>query len=50
MEQNTKYESGITGLQVAQSISQRLADDVLACSINGEVCDLTTRTLALEKE
>ncbi len=49
-----EYENGITGLQVAQSISQRLADDVLACSINGEVCDLTTKitedaTLLLHK-
>ena len=49
-----EYESGITGLQVAQSISQRLADDVLACSINGNVCDLTTKitedsTLLLHK-
>ena len=38
-----EYESGITGFQVAQSISQRLADDVLACSINDEVCDVNTK-------
>ncbi len=36
-----EYENGTTGLQIAQSISSRLADDVLACSVNGEVCDLT---------
>ncbi len=36
-----EYEKGITGLQIAESISSRLAQDVLACSINNEVRDLT---------
>ena len=31
-----EYESGVTGLQIAESISQRLAQDVLACGVNGE--------------
>ena len=35
-----EFESGTTGLQIAKSISSRLADDVLACSVNGEVCDV----------
>ncbi len=35
-----EYESGITGLQLAESISSRLAQDVLAISINDQVCDL----------
>ncbi|WP_320168057.1 threonine--tRNA ligase [Mangrovibacterium marinum] len=35
-----EYESGVTGLQIAQSISSRLAKDVLAVSVNGEVWDL----------
>ena len=37
-----EFESGTTGLQIAKSISSRLADDVLACSVNGEVCDVNT--------
>ena len=37
-----EFESGTTGLQIAQSISSRLAEEVLSCSINGEVCDLAT--------
>lgn len=35
-----EYESGITGLQIAESISPRLAQDVLACSVNGETTEL----------
>ena len=35
-----EYESGVTGLQIAESISQRLAQDVLACGINGETREL----------
>ncbi len=34
------YESGVTGLEIANSISSRLAKDVLAVSVNGEVWDL----------
>ncbi|MDD2512156.1 MAG: threonine--tRNA ligase [Proteiniphilum sp.] len=36
-----EYEKGVTGLQIAQSISQRLAQEVLAVSVNGETWDLT---------
>lgn len=36
-----EYESGVTGLQIAESISSRLAKDVLAASVNGETWDLT---------
>ena len=35
-----EYESGITGLQIAESISSRLAQDVLACGVNGETMEL----------
>lgn len=35
------YEKGITGLEIAQSISRRLAQDALAVSVNGETWDLT---------
>ena len=36
-----EYEKGVTGLEIAQSISQRLAQEVLAASVNGETWDLT---------
>ena len=35
-----EYESGITGLEIAQSISPALARDVLACGVNGETREL----------
>ena len=35
-----EYEKGVTGLQIAESISSRLAQDVLACGINGETVEL----------
>ena len=35
-----EFENGITGLQIAESISPRLAQDVLACSVNGEITEL----------
>ncbi len=35
------YERGVTALDVARSISERLAQDVLAAGVNGEVVDLT---------
>ena len=35
------YEKGVTGLQIAESISSRLAREVLAASVNGETWDLT---------
>jgi threonyl-tRNA synthetase len=36
-----EYESGVTALDVAQSISSGLAKTVLAAEINGQVADLT---------
>ena len=35
-----EFESGITGFDIAQSISSRLAKEVLSISVDGEVCDL----------
>ena len=35
-----EYEAGVTGLQIAESISQRLAQDVVACGVNGETTEL----------
>ena len=35
-----EYEAGITGYQIAESISPRLAADVLACGVNGETTEL----------
>ncbi|MBQ8592748.1 MAG: threonine--tRNA ligase [Bacteroidaceae bacterium] len=36
-----EYNEGVTGLQIAESISSRLAQDVLACGVNGETYDLS---------
>ena len=36
-----QYESGVSGMDIAQSISPRLAKEVLAISVNGETRDLT---------
>ena len=36
-----EYNEGVTGLQIAESISSRLAQDVLACGVNGEIYDLS---------
>ena len=36
-----QYESGTTPLDIAKSISPRLAQDVLACQVNGKDWDLT---------
>lgn len=36
-----EFEQGVTGLQIAESISQRLAQDVLAIGVNGETIDLS---------
>ncbi|MBR4845799.1 MAG: TGS domain-containing protein, partial [Bacteroidaceae bacterium] len=36
-----EYNEGVTGLQIAESISSRLAQDVLACGVNGETWDLS---------
>ena len=35
-----EYEKGTTGMQIAESISHRLAQEVLAISVNGQVRDL----------
>ncbi len=35
------FENGITAYEIAQSISPRLAAEVLAASVNGEIYDLT---------
>ncbi len=35
-----EFESGVTGLQIAESISSRLAQDVIACAVNGETTEL----------
>lgn len=35
------YPQGVTSLQVAEDISSRLAKDVLAATVNGQVIDLT---------
>ena len=36
-----EFENGISGFQIAESISSRLAKDVLSISVNGEVWDLS---------
>lgn len=36
-----EFESGVTGLEIAQSISPKLAKEVLSISVNGEIWDLT---------
>jgi len=37
-----EFESGITGLGIAEAISNRLAKDVLSVTVNGEVWDLNS--------
>lgn len=49
-----EYESGVTGLEIAQSLSPALAREVLACGVNGETTELnrpitTDATIALYK-
>ncbi len=41
-----QFEEGTTPLQIAESISQRLAQDVLAATVNGEEWDLTRPIVA----
>lgn len=36
-----EFAEGVTGLQIAESISQRLAQEVLAIGVNGETQDLS---------
>lgn len=35
-----EYEQGVTGLQIAESISPALARDVVSCGVNGETVEL----------
>ena len=35
-----EYEKGVTGLQIAESISPALARDVVSCGVNGETTEL----------
>ena len=35
-----EYEAGVTGLQIAESISPALARDVVSCGVNGETTEL----------
>ena len=35
-----EYESGVTGLQIAESISPALARNCVACGVNGETTEL----------
>ena len=35
-----EYNEGVTGLQIAESISPRLAQEVVSCGVNGETYDL----------
>ena len=35
-----EYESGVTGQQIAESISQRLAQEVLSVGVNGQTVEL----------
>jgi threonyl-tRNA synthetase len=34
-----EYNSGVTALEIARSISEGLARKVLAANVNGQVCD-----------
>ncbi|MBN1186073.1 MAG: threonine--tRNA ligase [Bacteroidales bacterium] len=36
-----EYENGVSGIDIARSLSNSLAKEVLAVSVNGEICDLT---------
>lgn len=36
-----EFEKGITGREIAKSISSRLAKEVLACGVNGQIYDVT---------
>lgn len=40
-KQVREFESGVTGLDIAKSISSRLAKEVLSISLNGEIIDLS---------
>ncbi len=38
-----EYEKGITGLEIAESIGKRLAQDALAIEVNGKLMDLSAK-------
>ena len=40
-----EYENGVTGLQIAESISSRLAQDVVSCGANGKTVELNRQSL-----
>ena len=40
------YEQGVTGFQIAESISPALARSVIACGVNGETVELNHCILA----
>lgn len=42
-----EYPQGVTGLEVAKSLSERLAKEVLSVTVNGEIWDLT-RTITTD--
>jgi threonyl-tRNA synthetase len=49
-----EYEQGVTGLQIAESISPALAREVLSCGVNGDIIELnrpivTDSTISLYK-
>ena len=44
-----QYEQGVTPFQIAESISPRLAQDILAASVNGEEWDIS-RPIAQDAE
>lgn len=44
-----EFESGVTGLDIARSLSPQLAKEVLSISVNGEIWDLT-RAIANDAE
>ena len=37
-----EYENGLTSIQIAESISEGLARNVLSATVNGELWDATT--------
>ena len=41
-----EYESGVTGFQIAESISPRFAQEVLAVSVNGQVTEINRPIIA----
>ena len=36
-----EFEAGVTGMEIAKSISERLAQEVLAIGVDGETQDLS---------